>query len=77
MGKYIRRQAVFNEYSDRHMKIWNWVKTKTNDFKNQSFADFARDSLEFRMRYEGKELKNEIPQVDNKIKKSNGWGNLI
>lgn len=75
MGSYIRRNAVFNEYSDRDMKIWNWAKEKTGDFKHQNFASFVRDSIEFRMNNEGNNFVE--AEQDAQPQNKGGWSSLV
>lgn len=79
--KYIRRQAVFHKGSERHLKIWEWGVEATNDFEDQSFADWIRDKLEWCMRNEGKDIqvfesKNEQKPLEFENKKG-GWSSLV
>jgi hypothetical protein len=73
--KYIRKQAVFNQYSDRELRIWNWIVNSTDNFEKQNFAAYVRDKLEWCMQNEGKEIKEAEPIEEQPIKK--GWGKLI
>ncbi|MUK89174.1 hypothetical protein GMD78_12400 [Ornithinibacillus sp. L9] len=74
MGKYIRRNAVFNENSERDMKIWKWASDKTGNFKEQNFAAFIRDKLEWCMNNESKTF-SEVEQHEQPQK--NGWSSLV
>ena len=49
--KYIRKNATFNQESERHMAIWEWCLRETEDFKAQNFADFIREKLEWCMNH--------------------------
>jgi hypothetical protein len=73
--KFIRKAAAFNRYSEREMKIWNWILERTDNFKKESFASFARESFEFKMKNEGKEFKKAEPMQEQPNKK--GWGSLL
>jgi hypothetical protein len=75
MGKYIRRAVVFNENSEREMKIYNWAIAKTKNFKDQNFASFVRDKLEWCMQNEDKTLEKADPVEEQPNKK--GWRSLI
>jgi hypothetical protein len=74
--KFIRKAAAFNRYSDREMKIWNWILERTDNFKKESFASFARECFEFKMQNEGKELKEAEP-MQEQPKDKGGWSNLV
>lgn len=82
MSKYIRRPAVFNGHSERELRIWNWIKEETGDFKNQNFAAFVRDKLEWCMNHKCEmhpvvtEPKSTLKPNEEKIEKK-GWSSLI
>lgn len=52
LQKYIKKNATFNRFSKKQMMIWNWCRESTNDFKDQNFADFVREKLEWCMNQE-------------------------
>jgi hypothetical protein len=84
MGKnerYIRRQAVFHKGSERHLKIWEWGVETTNDFTDQSFADWLRDKLEWCMQNERNvvqvmDSEQEQKPIEHETKKG-GWSNFV
>lgn len=79
--KFIRKQTVFNPESERQLKIWNWILTKTDNFKKQNYADFVREKLEWCMNNEGNYTlaPNQPTEVEvNEDNSSNtGWGSLL
>lgn len=81
MAKYIRRPTVFNQNSEREMRIWNWAKDKTDNFKKQNFASFVRDQLEVCMMNEGNPvqiIEPRQPQMDPDTEtKKEGWSSLV
>jgi hypothetical protein len=76
MGKYIRKPVVFNEYSQRDMRILNWAAKQTGNFQNQNFAAFVRDKLEWCMQNENKQFKEAEPDEEQPRSKK-GWGKLV
>lgn len=81
MAKYIRRPTVFNQNSEREMRIWNWAKDKTDNFKKQNFASFVRDQLEVCMMNERNQVQIIEPRQPHKDPdtetKKEGWSSLV
>jgi hypothetical protein len=73
MDKYIRKNVTFNRHSKKHMAIWNWCLSETEEFKAQNFSDFVREKLEWCMRNGNNNTF--IPVVIEP--KETGWKNLI
>ncbi|WEG14182.1 hypothetical protein PU629_07395 [Pullulanibacillus sp. KACC 23026] len=72
-SKYVSKSVTFNKHSEQQMKIWKWCKDETNDFKNQNFADFIREKLEWCINHEGGGSFVPVEQP----KHQTGWSSLL
>lgn len=77
MANYIRKTASFNPESEREVHIWNWVISKTDNFKKQNFSSFIKEKLEFCMNNDNGIIAVKQENIIEEPLDKKGWSKLI